>query len=60
MQTVVKAKKPRKQAISCRFWAGCTYRGRIKDDHKIDLAIVIASFKVIIYFLHTIKDICGY
>ena len=36
MQTVVKAKKPRNQAISGRFWAGHTYRGRIKDDHKID------------------------
>ena len=36
MQTAVKAKKPRKQAVSGRFWAGRTYRGRIKDDHKID------------------------
>ena len=38
MQTAVKTKKPRKQAISGRFWAGRTYRGRIKDDHKIDPA----------------------
>ena len=30
------AKKPRKQAISGRFWAGRTYKGRIKDDHKIE------------------------
>ena len=36
MQTAVKAKKPRKQAISGRFWAGRTYRERIKDDHKTD------------------------
>ena len=36
MQTATIAKKPRKQAVSCRFWAGRTYRGRIKDDHKIE------------------------
>lgn len=36
MQTAVKAKKPRNQAISGRFWAGHTYSRRIKDDHKID------------------------
>ena len=36
MQTAVKTKKPRKQAISGCFWAERTYRGRIKDDHKID------------------------
>lgn len=36
MQEATIAKKPRKQAISDRFWAGRTYRGRIKDDHKID------------------------
>ena len=36
MQTATIAEKPRKQAISGRFWAGRTYRGRIKDDHKID------------------------
>ena len=36
MQTAVKTKKPRKQALSGRFWAMRTYRGRIKDDHKID------------------------
>ena len=38
MQTAVKTKKPRKQAVSGRFWAERTYRGRIKDDHKIDPA----------------------
>ena len=37
MQTAVNTKKPRKQAVSGRFWAGRTYRGRIKDDLKIDL-----------------------
>lgn len=36
MQTATIAEKPRKQAISGRFWAGRTYRGRIKDDHKIE------------------------
>ena len=36
MQTATIAEKPRNQAISGRFWAGHTYRGRIKDDHKID------------------------
>jgi hypothetical protein len=40
MQTATIAKKPRKQAISGRFWAGRTYRGRIKDDHKIDIVVV--------------------
>ena len=48
MQTAVKTKKPRKQALSGRFWAMRTYRGRIKDDHKIDLMFgtgrVIAIF----------------
>jgi type I restriction enzyme M protein len=38
MQTAVKTKKPRKQDVSGRFWAMRTYRGRIKDDHKIDPA----------------------
>ena len=37
MQTAVKTKKPRKQAVSGRFWAMRTYRGRIKDDHKIEI-----------------------
>ena len=37
MQTAVKTKKPRKQAVSGCFWAKRTYRGRIKDDHKIEL-----------------------
>ena len=39
MQAAMIAEKPRKQAISGRFWAGRTYRGRIKDDHKIDCAV---------------------
>lgn len=38
MQTATIAKKPGKQAISGRFRVGHTYRGRIKDDHKIDNA----------------------
>ena len=41
MQTAVKTKKPRKQAVSGRFWAMRTYRGRIKDDHKIEGAILV-------------------
>ena len=36
MQTAVTAKKPGNTAFSGRFRAGHTYRGRIKDDHKID------------------------
>lgn len=39
MQTAVKTKKPRKQAVSGCFWAMRTYRGRIKDDHKIGSAL---------------------
>lgn len=39
MQTATIAEKPRKQAISGRFWAMRTYRGRIKGDHKIDCAV---------------------
>ena len=46
MQTATIAKKPRKQAISGRFWAGRTYRGRIKDDHKIDPACGTSGFLV--------------
>ena len=38
MKRAIKAEKPRKQAISGRFWVARTYRGRIKDDHKIDPA----------------------
>ena len=34
MQTATIVEKPRKQAISGRFWGGRTYRGHIKDDHK--------------------------
>ena len=52
MQTAMIAKKPRKQAISGRFWAGRTYRGRIKDDHKIDYAAGSGGFLV-----HTKPDI---
>ena len=44
MQTATIAEKPRKQAISGRFWAGRTYRGRIKDDHKIDCAVDRGGF----------------
>ena len=44
MQTAVKTKKPRKQAVSGRFWAERTYRGRIKDDHKIDPAVGSGAF----------------
>ena len=44
MQAATIAKKPRKQAISGRFWAGRTYRGRIKDDHKIDPACGSGNF----------------
>jgi hypothetical protein len=44
MQTAVKAKKPRKQAVSGRFWAMRTYRERIKDDHKIEPARSPALF----------------
>ena len=36
MQMVTIAKKPRKQAISGRFWAGRTYRGRIKDGRLLE------------------------
>ena len=36
MQTAVTAKKPRNTGFSGQFRAGRTYRGRIKDDHKID------------------------
>ena len=44
MQTAAIAEKPRKQAISGHFWADCTYRGRIKDDHKIDPAAGSGNF----------------
>ena len=46
MQTVMIAEKPRKQAISGRFWAGRTYWGRIKDDHKIDPACGTGGFLI--------------
>lgn len=46
MQAATIAKRPRKQAISGRFWAGHTYRGRIKDDHKIDCAAGSGGFLV--------------
>ncbi len=38
MQTAVTVKKPGNTAFSGRIRAGRTYRGRIKDDHKIDRA----------------------
>lgn len=38
MQTAETAKKPGNTAFSGHFRAGHTYRGRIKDDHKIDYA----------------------
>lgn len=44
MQKATIAEKPRKQAISGRFWAGRTYRERIKDDHKIDCAFGTGGF----------------
>ena len=44
MQTAVKAKKPRNQAISGRFWAGRTYRGGIKDAHKIGRLFGMGAF----------------
>ena len=50
MQTAVKTKKPRKQAVSGRFWAMRTYRGRIKDDHKIDAVDATGAF-----FAETLK-----
>ena len=46
MQTPMKAEKPRKQAISGHFWADRTYRGRIKDDHKIDPACGSGGFLI--------------
>ena len=49
MQTAVTAKKPRKQAISGHFRAGRTYRGRIKDDHKIDPACGCGNFLITTY-----------
>ena len=39
MQTAVTVKKPGNTAFSGHFRAGGTYRGRIKDDHKIDCAV---------------------
>ena len=44
MQATTIAKEPRKQAISGRFWAGRTYWGRIKDDHKIEHAYTGGGF----------------
>ena len=49
MQTAVKTKKPRKQAVSGRFWAMRTYRGRIKDDHKIDPCCGTGGFLLAAY-----------
>ena len=44
MQTAATAKKPGNIAFSGHFRAGCTYRGRIKDDHKIDPAVGSGAF----------------
>ena len=44
MQTAVTAKKPGNTAFSGHFRTGRTYRGRIKDDHKIDPACETAGF----------------
>ena len=46
MQTAAIAEKPRKQAISGHFWADRTYRGRIKDDHKIDVWVGSGDKKI--------------
>ena len=46
MQPAAIAKKPRKQAISGRFRAGRIYRGRIKDDHKIDVWVGSGEKKI--------------
>ena len=46
MQTAVTAKKPGNTAFSGRFRAGHTYRGRIKDDHKIDPACGTGGFLI--------------
>lgn len=46
MQAAIITEKPRKQAISGRFWAGRTYWGRIKNDHKIDPACGTSGFLV--------------
>lgn len=55
MQAATTAKKPRKQAISGRFWAGRTYRGRIKDDHKIDPCM--GSGHILVYAFDVLMDI---
>ena len=39
MQTAVTAKKPGNTAFSGLSRAGRTYRGRIKDDHKIEIPL---------------------
>ena len=46
MQTAVTVKKPGNTAFSGHFRAGGTYRGRIKDDHKIDTACGSSGFPV--------------
>lgn len=55
MQTAVKTKKPRKQAVSGRFWAMRTYRGRIKDDHKIDPCM--GSGHILVYAFDVLMQI---
>ena len=46
MQTAVTAKKPGNTAFSGRFRTGRIYRGRIKDDHKIDRAMGWTGFLI--------------
>lgn len=59
MQAAMIAEKPRKQAISGRFWAGRTYRGRIKDDHKIDPTCGSGAFLfAAMNILEPLYDIC--
>ena len=55
MQIAVKTKKPRKQAVSGRFWAERTYRGRIKDDHKIDPCM--GSGHILVYLFDVLMQI---
>ena len=55
MQTATIAEKHRKQAISGRFWAKRTYRGRIKDDHKIDPCM--GSGHILIYMFDVLLQI---
>ena len=55
MQTAATAKKPGNTALSGHFRAGRTYRGRIKDDHKIDPACGSGNFLTETYLLRVCK-----